>query len=55
MFPNARQSDLCVDAVDWVSHVLPRGDDEREGEEAHYGERVVQAEDGGVDVNMADL
>ena len=46
---------FCVDAVYGVAHILPCGDDEREGQQAHHREGVVQPEDGAVDVHVADL
>ena len=46
---------LGVDAVDGVAHVLPRRHDEREGEQAHHREGVVQPEYRAVDVDVADL
>ena len=44
-----------VNTVYGVAHVLSRGHDQREGKQAHHREGVVQAEDGRVDVDMADL
>lgn len=46
---------LGVHAVDGVAHVLPGGDDERERQQAHDREGVVQPEDGAVNVHVADL
>ncbi len=44
-----------VDAVDGVAHVLPSGDDQGEGQQAHDREGVVEPEDGAVDVHVAHL
>ena len=44
-----------MDAVDGVAHILARGNDHREGEKDHRADAPMQAEHGGVDVNMADL
>ena len=44
-----------VDAVDGVANVLPRRHDQREGQQAHDGEGVVQPEDRAVDVHVAHL
>ena len=46
---------LGVDAVNGVANVLPRRHDEREGEQAHHREGVVQPEYRAVDVDVADL
>ncbi len=46
---------FCVDAVDWIANILPRRHNQGECEQAHDCERVVQPEDGAVDVDMADL
>ena len=44
-----------MDTVDGVAHVLPRRHDEREGEQGHHREGVVQPEYRAVDVDVADL
>ena len=44
-----------MDAVDGVAHILARGNDHREGEKDHRADAPMQAEHGGIDVNMADL
>jgi len=46
---------FCVNTVYGVAHVLSCGHYERERQQAHDSERVVEAEDGAVDVDMADL
>ena len=44
-----------MDAVDGVAHILARGNDHRKGEKDHRADAPMQAEHGGIDVNMADL
>jgi len=46
---------LGVNTVNGVAHVLPGGDDERKGQQAHHREGVMQPEDGAVNMHMADL
>ena len=46
---------LGVNTVDGVAHVLPGGDNEREGQQTHDGKGVVQPEDSAVNMHMADL
>ena len=46
---------LCVDAVDGVSHILLRGDNQAEGEHAGSGDAVVQPKDPTVDVAVGDV
>lgn len=46
---------LGVDTIDGVSHILPRGHDETEGDQDDDGDGVMQTEDRGVDVDVADF
>lgn len=41
-----------VDAVNGVSHVLTRGDNQREGHEDHDSERVMEPENWRIDLNV---
>lgn len=46
---------LGVDTVNGVSDILPGGDDETEGDEDDHGDGVMQPEDRGVNVDVADF
>lgn len=42
-----------MNAVNWISNVLSRGDNQREGNQHHYGDTVVQTKYWRVDLNVA--
>ncbi len=46
---------LGVDTIDGVAHILSCGHNEGESQQAHHRESVVQPEDGGVNVDVANL